>query len=253
MLGLTSSCFVNDVAEATGAQGEPTTSSGEAGSLSGPGPSSGGGPSTSTSGGSAQGGAPQGGQGGGGAGTGPSAGGGGQGGASDGGGGAAPSCGDGTVNGDEDCDVATSWCVDCTFQCNGTGEVWNAGNGHCYRFVKDTDKGFDAAESDCVAWRPGAHLVSITSQPEQDFVAQQAMALITPFESTYLGGRIVSGQWTWVSGEAWGFTHWDSGEGNVSGGEDCLGMYQNAGAGPWHDFTCSPMEAYICEWTPSAQ
>lgn len=168
----------------------------------------------------------------------------------DGGSGPTQVCGNGAVEGTEDCDTDAPWCQGCEFACSAPNEAWNPGNAHCYRFVKDDDKSFQDANSDCGVWRPNAHLVSITSAEEQQWVAQRISEQISPFENTYLGGRKMSGAWQWVSGEPWGYTNFHAGEGN-NNSEPCLGVYTATGPGPWHDFTCNPVEAYVCEWDPT--
>ncbi len=254
LLCVLTSCFVNDVVEDTsdaassGASGPVGPGPGGGGEgpgagAAGPGPnSSGTGASSSSTSAGGEGGLGPGAGAGPGSGPGPGSGG-------EGGIGPIAECGDGDVEGDEECESTEPWCVQCKFQCVAGNEAWNPGNGHCYRFVRDADKNFDAANQDCGAWRPGAHLVSITTDAEQSWVTERIDEHIDPFEPTYLGGRRSNGNWAWVSGEPWNFTSWDSGEGN-GGNEPCLGMY--AEPGPWHDFTCTPNEAYVCEWTPPA-
>ena len=237
------SCFVSDVLEdASSGPGASATGPGSAGP--GPGATGSGANISNTS---------AGGTGSSGGGSSGGAGGGvGQGGNPDtgGAGGATGFCGDGTTDENEDCDVAAPWCVGCAWACNAGDEAWNSANKHCYRFIKRPELSFDEANQDCGLWRPNATLASITSLEERTFVQGQVTSKIAPFVNTYLGGRKVTGAWTWVSGEPWGYTNFHAGEGN-NGSETCLGLYTSTGPGPWHDFTCSPGEAYVCEWTPA--
>jgi len=104
------------------------------------------------------------------------------------------------------------------------------------------------------------HLVTITSQPEQDFVS--STFLMASWQQLWLGGYqffVDSGSadnWAWVTGEEignisadWAYHFLDTGQPgddpNAFGNEDALRMLINGGVGTppgtlndrWHDFT----------------
>lgn len=61
----------------------------------------------------------------------------------------------------------------------------------------------------------GGNLVSITSQEEQDFVAD----LIDgkgKMHQYWIGGRVMNDGFAWSDGEVWSYTNWDSGEPNAA-------------------------------------
>lgn len=125
-------------------------------------------------------------------------------------------------------------------------------NGHSYQRF-DTIMSWTAAKAFCES--KGAHLATITSQAEDDFVGTN---LVTKF--VWLGGADAAseGNWTWITGETWSYTHWNQGEPNNSQpGEHYLqytvninsiaaawnDAYENGGAG-----SSSP----VCEWEDSS-
>jgi len=100
------------------------------------------------------------------------------------------------------------------------------------------------------------HLVTITSQAEQDFLANTFMLPYGP--RVWIGAYRVGSEFAWVTGEPWSYTNWHSGEpNNASGNENYVEMW-GAYVGGWND-NYSPnyydyLNSYIIEWdTPSIQ
>jgi hypothetical protein len=116
---------------------------------------------------------------------------------------------------------------------------WRAedgGNGHYYKAV-GTDSSLPWDDANQAAVAAGGHLVTITSQAENDFVA----ALVNdekywfqnvwnrwqgPWIGAYQdpvpdvpGGENASANWRWVTDEPWDYTNWNEGEPNDAGGE----------------------------------
>jgi len=90
------------------------------------------------------------------------------------------------------------------------------------------------------------HLVTLTSQAENDFIYNTFVAAYNDhplWDAFWIGGYQTNkndepaGNWTWLTGESWGYTNWASVEpSNTSGIEDCLVMYGNSGyPGKWGD------------------
>jgi hypothetical protein len=122
-----------------------------------------------------------------------------------------------------------------------------------------------AAESQSYAGVNG-HLVTITSQGENDFI----VANLGGCPGYWLGGFQPSGSpepdggWQWVTGEPWSYTNWyGGGPNNHYGGdqgihpygwpEDVIQFPWWEGSGTWNDFPNDiPMNGYIVEYdTPS--
>ena len=116
------------------------------------------------------------------------------------------------------------------------GQTLNPANGHYYLYVPASGIHWkDAkiqAESMTFQGLPG-YLATITSQTEQDFIAQNLSEAVQ--QNAWLGGYQdgsapdyvePSGGWRWVTGEKWDYTHFEEGEPNNFGGnEDYLHFY----------------------------
>jgi hypothetical protein len=110
--------------------------------------------------------------------------------------------------------------------------VEDGGNGHWYKVEEITSPNWIQAQSHCAS--VGGHLITITSQAEQQFAAGLAFAT-TPqvVNDCWLGGfqdrtapdfHEPAGGWRWVTGEPWIFTAWrpDGQPTNVTGLNDYL-------------------------------
>jgi hypothetical protein len=119
--------------------------------------------------------------------------------------------------------------------------------GHHYLLVDGVeDLSWDGARARCSAL--GGTLAVVTSEAEASFIAE-----LCDGRYMYLGAtdNESEGEWTWVDGTPWDFTHWMSGQPNDYGGtEDYLATYDEgrwvdvAGAG---DGFWMPT-GFICEW-----
>jgi PEP-CTERM motif-containing protein/lectin-like protein len=86
------------------------------------------------------------------------------------------------------------------------------------------------------------HLATITSQPEQDFIASllgppPAAGIVEYWIGGFQppGSPEPAGGWSWVTGEPFGYTDWGSGEPNNSGGvENHIALDNRYGWG-WND------------------
>lgn len=133
--------------------------------------------------------------------------------------------------------------------------VFNPGNGHYYDIVTLDPAGgqitWDNARAAAeIASHLGAagHLATITSQEERDFIigAFPEVTVGTGLGGYLLGARQIDTSggpadgWGWVTGEAFIYTNWATGEPNDFGGnsEDYLATHDFIGANPlalWND------------------
>ena len=139
-----------------------------------------------------------------------------------------------------------------------------AANGHYYDFVAGS-LSWQGALAAAAAATPiagfTAHLVTITSAPEDDFVkALSGSATYVWAAGTDEG---VEGTWKWAAGpEAGqtffikggpvvGYEHWNPGEPNNNATENYLHIKANAG--DWNDiFGTFPSGGYVVEYSPNA-
>ena len=123
--------------------------------------------------------------------------------------------------------------------------IASGGNGHYYDVI---DSGYNipwpTAESQAAAMSfaglPG-HLATVTSQQENDFIANTFGDLI---RGTWLGGfqppgsPEPAGGWQWITGEPFVYTNWEPGEPNNSGGNEDAMDFATASIrapGVWND------------------
>ena len=107
-----------------------------------------------------------------------------------------------------------------------------------------------------VCEKKGGHLVTITSQEENDFV----LDLANDFENNYcwLGGTDFAseGNWYWVNSEKFSYSNWRSGEPNDDcGTEEYMHMrVLDDYAGQWNDLPndSNNVFAFICEYEGNA-
>lgn len=125
-------------------------------------------------------------------------------------------------------------------------------NGHFYELIVETTSWTNAEATAASSTHMGlsGHLVTITSQEEQDFLN----TVINPGSlKSWLGATDVAqeGDFEWITGEAFAFEFWQPGEPNdFNTGEDyALGWW--AASGLWND--CPVVgclqEAYIVEYS----
>ncbi|MDP7649963.1 MAG: lectin-like protein, partial [Candidatus Thalassarchaeaceae archaeon] len=83
------------------------------------------------------------------------------------------------------------------------------------------------------------------SQEEFDHIYSQ-LKISSVGRRLWIGGtdEEEEGNWKWVTGEAWSFQKWASGEPNNVGGEDVIEMYPN---GKWNDLPKGARGSYILE------
>jgi LPXTG-motif cell wall-anchored protein len=153
-------------------------------------------------------------------------------------------------------------------------KVADGGNGHYYEAVGTGGLlSWDDAKQAAVA--AGGHLVTITSQAENGFVATLVNDERFWFHTSYNrwlgpwigayqdpipdepGGENANANWRWVTEEAWDYANWNDGEPNDAGGEQDKAHFWGelqSEFGPlpvWNDAAGSGPylpSAYVVEW-----
>ncbi|XP_075900193.1 C-type lectin mannose-binding isoform-like [Nelusetta ayraudi] len=125
---------------------------------------------------------------------------------------------------------------------------WLGFNNCCYKYV-GTHLPWADAEINCVS--QGAHLVSIHSLEENDFVSTLIMNS-DPYQGrTWIGLHdvIKEGAGMWTDGSTYKFHHWCPGEPNDQHqNEDCVHTNcDNSKPLKWNDSQCSNAYASVCK------
>ncbi len=113
--------------------------------------------------------------------------------------------------------------------------VFNSDNGHYYEAIAgnyDWNVAKSLAEASSYNGMQG-HLATLTSSDENYWVWNN---MGTNVNAYLLGAtdQYEEGVWEWVTGEAWSWTNWSSGEpNNCCGGEHALEFWANNGS--WND------------------
>jgi hypothetical protein len=110
-------------------------------------------------------------------------------------------------------------------------------NGHSY-YRSTGSMTWTAARQACL--NMGGHLVTVTSAAENNFIFN-----LWPSGWIGLTDEVVEGQWRWVTGEAYSYSSWNSGEPNNSGNEDYI---QFVGGGRWNDLNNNSSLPYVLEF-----
>jgi len=131
----------------------------------------------------------------------------------------------------------------------GRVEYWR---GHTYK-IFDLVRSWNSAKEYCESL--GGHLVTITSQEEQNIVATLLNRVsIWNYPGYWMGGKKES-NWRWITGEAFKYTNFSKNQPDGSG--DYLEMYNYPDPGYWDDTTSNANieiqgnlypRGIICEW-----
>jgi hypothetical protein len=123
-------------------------------------------------------------------------------------------------------------------------------NGHWYENITTTAQSWTAAKAAAggLSWNGlQGHLATFTSTAEWGFYATNLAR-----GDLWLGGLQPAGSdepgggWQWVTGEAWGFTAWSSGEPNNVGGENALETWGTGST--WNDRPDSASLGMVVEY-----
>lgn len=127
--------------------------------------------------------------------------------------------------------VVAAAAVGVTYAGPVTWSPGEGGNGNSYEVFFDTDRDWNAAAAAATAAAAAggdrSHLLTVTSAPEQAFVARILEDADAPTGGYWIGLQetTVENQYAWVTGEPLTYTNWDGGEPNNGvGGENVGGI-----------------------------
>ena len=121
---------------------------------------------------------------------------------------------------------------------------WLRFEGKCFGHPKDTLLSWSEAESHCQILSPGAHLASIHSKGELQFVQEHFKHLA---QSVWLGGSDFDqeGTWVWSDKTCWDYINWRSKQpDNMGSIENCL--MGNLNDLKWDDVNCKEKKLFLC-------
>ncbi|KAK9981239.1 hypothetical protein ABG768_000792 [Culter alburnus] len=143
---------------------------------------------------------------------------------------------------------ATSWCrMPKACGVHGFTDWFKVGR-YCVKYFR-WPQNFTQAEFKCRSKAPGAHLVSVHSYKENNYL----LCIVKKFNPKnlrfWLGGFefFKSGKFFWLDGSFWDYQIWTRGEPNhmYTATEECVEMNWKE-VGRWNDDSCSVKKNYIC-------
>ena len=127
----------------------------------------------------------------------------------------------------------------------------DGGNGHWYATLYDGPSCWDDAVY--LAESYGGHLVTITSEDEQAFIAAELDVSYWNWIGGYQdpndpGYSEPNGGWKWITGESWNYENWAPGEPNGGSGDNHLNLKFPPDEIAWNDNGACGAGNYIVEW-----
>jgi len=135
---------------------------------------------------------------------------------------------------------------------------WVRNGDRCFFFSRgESIKSFEAGESKCKSRHPSAHLASIHSKQEHDFIVEKSEKIGAVFlgRGTYIGASdgAQEGQWVWSDGTVWDYDNWMPGNpSNTDNAEHCAMVWyspSNKENNKWNDMNCNGFAGgYACSY-----
>lgn len=132
-------------------------------------------------------------------------------------------------------------------------------NGHLYSLI---DEPMSWTEAKAYCENLGGYLAVITDEKEQHFIEEKILQSDTSNRMYWIGGIQNSGEWTWINGEPFEYTNWESAEPTSGNHQPYLQMYSPVSrydTGTWNNHINNDTSSYwsaeytgaICEWESS--
>ena len=150
-------------------------------------------------------------------------------------------------------------CIPASERCNGRdddcdGEIDEDAGCPCAREVRggrtdlfcDARRSWVGAQVACASVGYALAAIGTAAEDAQVYAGMSARG----FGDTWIGlnDATTEGTWRWADGAPVGYTHWDEGEPNDGGGEDCgVIMTASGRTTEWDDRSCSSERPSVCE------
>ena len=122
---------------------------------------------------------------------------------------------------------------------------WSIFGNACYKVSNETTDWYDA-ERTCNEY--GAHLTSIHSKEEADFILSLQH---TSSANIWIGGHRSGNVFKWIDGTTIDYTNWWTNEPNNDGGnENCINIISRPGQHDhitWNDLACRFQRKFLCK------
>nr|P23806.2 RecName: Full=Snaclec coagulation factor IX/factor X-binding protein subunit A; Short=IX/X-bp subunit A; Flags: Precursor [Protobothrops flavoviridis]BAA11887.1 factor IX/factor X binding protein A chain [Protobothrops flavoviridis] len=123
---------------------------------------------------------------------------------------------------------------------------WSSYEGHCYKAFEKY-KTWEDAERVCTEQAKGAHLVSIESSGEADFVAQLVTQNMKRLDFyIWIGlrvqGKVKQCNSEWSDGSSVSYENWIEAESKT-----CLGLEKETDFRKWVNIYCGQQNPFVCE------
>lgn len=115
--------------------------------------------------------------------------------------------------------------------------------GHSY-FYSSQEMSWDAANAIAIAM--GGHLAIISSEEENEFVAQNVLNGALAWIGLKETGR--EGRYAWTNGKRLHFTNWGQNEPNNAGGHESYTEINRGGPGKWNDLPAGFPRGFVVEF-----
>jgi hypothetical protein len=156
----------------------------------------------------------------------------------------------------------------CSSAALGTPVQWTVaegGNGHWYEAVP-APQGINWTDAETAAEAAGGYLATITAESENTFIFNLVTDVSYWYPSEHVNGPWIggyqpvgsaepAGEWSWVTGEPWGYANWAVNEpDNASGNQQVLSFFSwdTTPRPTWDDNSAAwaGNKAYIIEYVP---
>ena len=126
---------------------------------------------------------------------------------------------------------------------------WSMFRNACYKLSLE-DKDWNGAERACN--QVGAHLTSVHSQEESDFI--RCLQDPASVHTTWIGGKRNGDIFQWIDGTPFEFKYWKTNEpDNYGGDENCIEIISDPGKQwheKWNDVPCESTAKFVCQKQP---